>query len=272
MTKRCEGMLRIPASAVASVGLFTTTLFLFGPFTIYLTNAIEFSITPFDLALVGLGLAAMASLILFLVLFLLKAAGAPALEKGAAIVFAAGFLLWTQGNFLLWRYGPLDGRDIAWKAMRRFGYLDGAVWLVILVAALVFSSAVLKIAARAALLIMLVQLIYGAYLFSGQQETPSFKRYSVDTAGQFVFSKRSQRHPSRPRHLPDGCVQRMRPEFYGNRQAVRGVHPFPEFARGVLVFGALRRPDADGTVLRQFATLRALEERGLRVRLHSAHP
>jgi len=191
MTNRLDKMLKIPASVVASVVLFTTTLFLFGPFTIYWTNAIEFSNTSGDLAFVGLSLAALASLFLFLLFFVLKAVGRSVLEKGASLVFAAGFLLWFQGNFLLWRYGLMDGRDIAWTAMKRFGYLDGAVWIVALIAAFVFSSAVLKIAGKAALLVMLVQLIFGAFLFFGQQETPSFKKYSVDTADQFVFSERA---------------------------------------------------------------------------------
>lgn len=191
MTNRLVRTLRIPESVVASIVMFTTTLFLFGPFTVYWTNVMEFTSISGDLALVGLGLAALLSLFLFLVFFILNAVGPSVVEKGASLVFAAGFLLWFQGNFLLWRYGPMDGRDIAWKAMERFGYLDGAIWIAVLIAAFVFSPALLKFAGKAALLLIFVQLISGAYLFFSQQETPSFKKYSVDTADQFVFSKQA---------------------------------------------------------------------------------
>jgi hypothetical protein len=28
----------------------------------------------------------------------------------------AGFLMWLQGNILVWQYGVLDGKDIDWDA------------------------------------------------------------------------------------------------------------------------------------------------------------
>jgi len=121
----------------------------------------------------------------------LKATGPAFLEKGISLVFATGFLLWFQGNFLLWRYGPMEGRDIAWSSMKRFGYVDGAIWIAAWIAAFVFSSAILKIAGRASVFLILVQLISSGFLFFGQQETPSFKNYYVDKTDEFVLSERS---------------------------------------------------------------------------------
>ena len=97
MTNRLDRMLKIPASVVASVVLFTTTLFLFGPFTIYWTNAIEFSNTSGDLAFVGLSLAALASLVLFLVFLVLKAVGPSVLEKGASLGTSLAFMMSVIG-------------------------------------------------------------------------------------------------------------------------------------------------------------------------------
>ncbi len=170
--------------------LFSTTLLLFGPVTIYLTNAVEFSSSLGDLLSAGISLAVLISIVLFLILLALRAFGPAGPEKGTALLFAAAFLLWLQGNFLLWRYGPLDGRVIPWSSMKRFGYIDGAVWIVILIAAFVFSSGVHKFAGRASSLLIFAQLAYGAVLYVGQQEPPSFKKYSVDTKDEFVFSKR----------------------------------------------------------------------------------
>lgn len=176
---------------IVTAVLFSTTLLVFGPASIYLTNTIEFSNSLGDLLSAGISLAVLISIVLFLVLMALRAFGPAGPEKGTALLFAAAFLLWLQGNFLLWRYGPLDGREIPWSSMKRFGYIDGAVWIVILIAAVVFSSGVHKIAGRGSLLLIFAQLAYGAVLYVGQQEPPSFKKYSVDTKNQFVFSKRN---------------------------------------------------------------------------------
>lgn len=176
---------------IVTAVLFSTTLLVFGPASIYLTNTIEFSNSLGDLLAAGISLAVLFSIVLFLVLRALRAFGPAGPEKGTALLFAAAFLLWLQGNFLLWRYGPMDGREIPWSSMKRFGYIDGAVWIVILIAAFVFSSGVHKIAGRASFLLIFAQLAYGAALYVGQQETPSFKKYSVDTKNQFVFSKRN---------------------------------------------------------------------------------
>ncbi|MHB8094252.1 MAG: sulfatase-like hydrolase/transferase [Candidatus Aminicenantales bacterium] len=191
MTNRSGKTPSLVKSAIGPVVFFAMTLFLFGPFTIFWTNILEFANTSADLALAGLGLALLASLALLLVLTGLKAVGPAFLEKGVSLVFATGFLMWLQGNFLLWPYGPMDGRDIPWAAMKRFGYMDGAVWILVLIAALVLSSAVIKIAGKAALLLIVIQLISGAVLFFGQQEPPSFKNFYVDATDEFVFSKRA---------------------------------------------------------------------------------
>jgi hypothetical protein len=177
------------ATAAIVVALFVATLFLFGPAMVYLTNAIEFSNSLGDLAVAGAVLALVASILLAAVLVGLKALGAAFLEKGLALIFALGFLLWFQGNFLLWNYGPLDGRAIPWSAMARFGIIDGLVWLGALVAAFVLSRPLLRFAGKVGLALIAVQLAYGAVLFLRQPETPSFKRYSVDTADEFVFSR-----------------------------------------------------------------------------------
>jgi hypothetical protein len=177
-------------TAAVIIVFFAATLFLFLPGTVYLTNAVEFTNTLGDLVLAGAVAVAAAALILALLLIGLRALGAGFLEKGLALLFALGFLLWLQGNFLLWDYGPLDGRAIPWSAMSRFGIIDGLVWAGGLAAAFVFARRLLKVAGPAALVLLAVQLGYGAALFLRQPETPSFKQYSIDETGRFSFSSR----------------------------------------------------------------------------------
>lgn len=177
------------ATAAIIIVFFTATLFLFLPGLVYLTNAIEFSSTLGDLALMGAVAAAVVSLILAAVLIGLKALGAVLPEKGLALIFASGFLLWLQGNFLLWNYGPLDGRAIPWSAMTRFGIIDGLIWFGVLSAAFLLSRPLLKFAGTAALILLGLQLGYATTLFLRQPETPSFKRYSLDETGKFSFSR-----------------------------------------------------------------------------------
>jgi hypothetical protein len=190
MKSPSSGGTKIPkATGVLVPAFFSLTLLVFGPGTIYLTNANEFCNSYGDLVLVGVLLAAGVSCILALLLLGLKALGGRFLEKGLSLTFAAGLLIWFQGNFLLWNYGPLDGRDIAWSKMAHYGYIDGAIWLAVLTAAFVFSRFAIRHARNACLVLLVIQLGYGAVLFSRYPGTANFKRYSIDAADEFVFSK-----------------------------------------------------------------------------------
>jgi len=177
-------------TAAAILAFFSLTLLVFGPGTVYLTNVNEFSNSYLDLFLAGLLLAAALALLLAALLLGLKVLGAAFYEKGLSLIFAVGVLLWLQGNFLLWNYGPLDGRDIPWSKMARFGYVDTAIWLGVLAAAFVFSRRVVRNAWKACLLLLVIQLAYGAVLYSRHPETANFKRFSIDARNQFLFSKR----------------------------------------------------------------------------------
>lgn len=171
------------------IAFFVLTLFVFGPGTIYLTNSVEFTNSYLDLFIAGICLSLVCALIFWLIFLALRAMGPRFLEKGLAVLFGVAFLIWFQGNFLLWKYGPLDGRDIAWSSLKRNGYIDGGIWIGLLAAAFVFSPFVIRIAKRICLILILVQLGYGMVLFFKQPQAPNFQQYSVDTTNKFVFSK-----------------------------------------------------------------------------------
>ncbi len=171
------------------IAFFVLTLFVFIPGTIYLTNSMEFTNSYLELLLAGICLSLIVALIFLLIFRVLRSAAPRFLEKGLALVFGLGFLIWFQGNFLLWNYGPLDGRLIPWAAMKFYGFLDGGIWIAVLAAAFIFSPFFLRFARRVCLILVFIQLAYGAFLFLKQPETPSFQKYTVDITNKFVFSK-----------------------------------------------------------------------------------
>jgi hypothetical protein len=76
-----------------------------------------------------------------------------------ALIFGVGILLWLQGNILVWKYGLLDGQGIDWSHNVWRGWLDGALWIVLLVLACVFSRRVSKIAGLACVVLLSLQFV-----------------------------------------------------------------------------------------------------------------
>jgi len=171
------------------VAFFVLTLFIFIPGTIYLTNSMEFTNGYLALLLAGISLALVCGLLFLLIARFLRSKAPRFLEKWLALVFGFAFLIWFQGNFLLWNYGPLDGRTIPWSSLAWRGFIDGGIWIGLLAAAFIFSPFVLRIAKRVCVFLIFMQLVYGTFLLFKQPQTPSFQQYTVDTSKRFVFSK-----------------------------------------------------------------------------------
>jgi hypothetical protein len=189
MKSRSTGSPRLKHETLAIVGSFVATLTLFLPSTVHLTDSVEFSNTYRFLLLTSLCLGVALALSMFLGLFILKRISQTLLVRSLALLFALTCLVWLQGNFLLWPYGVLDGREIPWKSMSTYGFVDGSIWLAVIVAALVASRRVLRVAPRACALLVAVQLVYCGILIAGKPEVPSFKRYAIDEREKFVFSQ-----------------------------------------------------------------------------------
>ena len=54
----------------------------------------------------------------------------------------SAFLAWLQGNILLWHYGVLDGKDIDWGALVRYGIIDSVFWAVVMAFAILAAGPV----------------------------------------------------------------------------------------------------------------------------------
>ena len=129
-------------------------LLLFGPWTVHDTNRTEFLLGFWELApgwvwLIGPIVCALAALGI-----ILPARWFPRYVAG---LWAAGVLLWVQGNLLLADYGVLDGGglDLASHAWRT--PLEAGLWVSVLLLAVVFAGVAIRIAPVASAVLVALQ-------------------------------------------------------------------------------------------------------------------
>ena len=127
---------------------------LFGPWTVHATNRAEFLAPFWSLAPRWIGLLAFLGGLLAAVGLLLPPR---AFRRYVAGLFAAGVLLWVQGNLLVADYGLLDGSGLdlaahAWRVPVELG-----LWVGVLALALVFAVAVSRAAPTASALLVALQ-------------------------------------------------------------------------------------------------------------------
>lgn len=162
------------------------TLFLFGPLHLYYSNVQEW---PFLISQVWHYLIAFAlgsSIFMTLLVAFLK----PRVFRVAVVlIFMLGFLLWFQGNILVWDYGVLDGRQIDWNKYVTRGYVDAIVWLAFLAIAYWKKEWIYKNIRSAALALLLIQGITVTIAFFQAPQEPDWKKYTIDKEAEFNFSK-----------------------------------------------------------------------------------
>ncbi len=114
--------------ALASMGLasiLVAYVFLLVPFTIYIGNINEFTVSFGSIARVFVPAAIFIIGLLCLVGLLLPAS---AYGRYVTLLATTGILLWIQGNLLVWDYGLLDGRTIDWSRDAWRGLIDVGAW------------------------------------------------------------------------------------------------------------------------------------------------
>jgi len=136
--------------------LFGLTLFFFGPTHIYFTNILEHSSSFSEIVFVFLGLSALCALALTALLVLLRLS---IFERAVSLLLCLSFLLWLQGNIMVWNYGALDGRRIDWNVNTIHGLLDSGIWLAGLTFAFLAAPHIYKRAQRAGVALLLIQLV-----------------------------------------------------------------------------------------------------------------
>jgi len=151
-----------PAVFIASL------IFLFMPFNIYQGNVSEFIVSLTSI----LGFYLLPALVLILIL----AGIGVFLPKGlhrryVALIFVIGVLIWFQGNILVWKYGLLDGQTFDWTKDQWRGWLDGTLWILLLIAAFVFYRQMYKFARVICIIILSCQLVLLAFVSMNTPET-----------------------------------------------------------------------------------------------------
>ncbi len=150
---------RLPTALLPAL-LLVLNLFFFLPLAIFQGNQEEFGVPLKSI----LGVFLLPGLIL---LFLLIGTGlvlpSNAGRKFTSIVFVLAVLVWIQGNLLVWKYGVLTGQGIDWKRHVWSGRVDTALWIGLLLAALVFSRTTSKIVIFGSALFLVLQSFSGIY-------------------------------------------------------------------------------------------------------------
>ena len=164
---------------------FCFTVLFFCPLQVYYGNWAEFDYLFIDLLPFLLILVAVVALPL--ILFLRLSAGLVH-EKALALVFALAFLFWFQATMLVWDYGVPYGETIEWSRYVWNGYIDTALWVLIIGTALVYSALIRKHAFRLSILFLVLQSIAAVVVAYSPRGDLSFKRYKLDETNKFFFS------------------------------------------------------------------------------------
>ena len=170
----------------ACVGL---TPFVFSPATIYFRNSYEFPFSFTTALPLLVAIAAATSAVVLLVLSLLPPGGR---RWGVAIAIGGSVALWLQANVVAWRYGQLDGSEIDWGATGWRGWVDAAVWAVVILICIVGRRWIARNAVTVAVALLSVQLASAIVLAVTRDEDPWYLRNHFDFSKEYRFS--SQRN------------------------------------------------------------------------------
>jgi hypothetical protein len=172
-------------TSLSVAAAFSFTLFLFGPLKLYYTNVSEFKTSffqqsPFFLAACGLSM--------LLVMLVFSISRGALYQKVVSLTLSVSFLLWVQGNILVWRYHLLDGREIDWNAKTVYGFIDATVWILVIATVFFLSSYLIRISRQGALALILIQLISTSFLIPNGLGKTKVNTPVADEQAIFGFS------------------------------------------------------------------------------------
>ena len=181
---------------VTSLGpsfFFVFNIFVFGPYIIYQGNTDEFAASLPSI----LGSFLWPALLLLLVLSLIGLLlSGKTHQLYISIVFMIGVLVWLQGNFLVWKYGLLNGQAIDWSKNAWRGWTDGTLWVGLLILACLFFRNVHKISTVASIALTGVVLV--SLFFTSLQQpgiwTPQEKSALSALPPEEIFEFSSQQN------------------------------------------------------------------------------
>jgi hypothetical protein len=165
----------------------SATVLLFSPANVYYGNALEFPLRFRDALPYLLLLTATATCVMAGLVCLLKTAWR---GRAVSLLLGVAVLAWIQGNLLTWSYGWLDGHEIDWSAIGWRRWVDGAMWLAILSAAVLAWRAVVRYARAVAIALLALQLAGLGGLAYTSDGTPSYTLHDFDYDVKYRFSSK----------------------------------------------------------------------------------
>jgi Sulfatase len=176
--------------SLAVSSFFGLTLFFFGPFQIYMSNSASFAFM-FDKVILRFLPIALIVLLVVTAILLLLPEKLSLHRKFAVLALTGAALLWLQGNIILWDYGVLDGNEIQWAQHRIRGFIDGGIWIAVLILAMVKAKQIYKYAIKISVFFILIQVLYTGVLFFQYPAASKTKNYlQLDFSQQFDFSSK----------------------------------------------------------------------------------
>lgn len=173
-------------SAIAVSAFFALTALVFAPGHLFLTNAGEFNATYSEFLRHSLLVALPVFVLLAAVLtFLTERHGVH--QKVTALILMLSFLLWLQGNYLVWDYEVLTGSEIEFNAF--FLILDGLIWTTLIIVALLGAGLLYRHVRFLSCVFIVLQVISTSVMVFDQPDLSDLKRYAVDDTNKFTFSE-----------------------------------------------------------------------------------
>jgi hypothetical protein len=171
-----------------SVSSFILTLFLFNPARIYIGNFMEFSSLFHESMLFFLAVSLVLTLILFTTVLMLSR-HQKTCRIIVSILTASAFLMWLQGNIILWQYGVLNGKDIEWNRLIHYGIIDSALWIGLMAFSIIKADFIFRISRFMSFVLIIVQLLATSYAWISMPKDQSFKQQESNADTLFLFSE-----------------------------------------------------------------------------------
>lgn len=169
-----EGRALQTVKALSLGAMLACTVFVFIPFTLYVGNIDEFTVSWWVIlgtylrpAVFIVGLAGLFGVLLNASLF----------QRYLVLLATSCILVWLQGNILVWEYGLLDGRSIDWNQGTWRGWVDLGLWVSVFAIALLTYRRSGKPLIVAAVAIFCIQ--FALLVFSGTQNAAALAEKSV---------------------------------------------------------------------------------------------
>ncbi|NSW92672.1 MAG: sulfatase-like hydrolase/transferase, partial [Firmicutes bacterium] len=172
-------------TTLCAASLFSLTVLFFGPSYLYFTNILEFPYLFSDVWYLFASISLLCILVISAILLPLKSS---IHRKAVSLLFAFAFLLWLQGNILVWNYGVLDGKEIPWNNYKIYGFIDTAVWLVVVTFTFIKSNFIYNLIKKISIGLILIQIVSTAVVWYQAPEQPEWKRYALSEESKYNFS------------------------------------------------------------------------------------